>query len=167
VRRVASRRFDFARSKASRAFVFASHAATLVLVFALPLDATLCASLALLVVALGAREWRTSRGELAGMVVRSDGSVVALRDDGRAVDGALAEGSVALTALASIAWRAEGERPVRRVSVPFDALRPEAHRELRVLLRYATSGETAETPESQARASISAALSLLGWPARR
>lgn len=167
MRRVASRRFDFAPSRASRAFVVASHAATVALVAILPLDPLLAASLALLVVALGVREWRACDRGLAGMVVRSDASVVALCADGHAVDGVLAEGGVALPGLASIAWRAEGERWTRRESVPFDALAAERHRELRVLLRYATSGEAAGPPASQARASISAALSAFGWPARR
>ncbi len=167
MRRVTSRRFDFAPSEAARAFVVASHAATLALVATLPLDPMLAASLALLVVALGARERRARGWGLAGMVVRSDASVVALCADGRAVDGALAAGGVALPGLASIAWRAEGERRTRRESVPFDALAAERHRELRVLLRYATSGDAAGPPASQARASISAALSALGWPARR
>lgn len=167
MRRIVSRRFDFARSRAARAFVIASHAATLSLVAVLPLDALMRVSIMALVAALGARAWRADRDGLAGMIVRSDGSVVALRGDGRATDGALAEGSVALVSLASIAWRAEGERRTRHASVPFDALRPEAHRDLRVLLRYATSGDEAGLPASQARASISAALSPLGWPARR
>lgn len=167
MRRIASRRFDFLPSRATRAFLIVSHAATLALVASLPLELPMRASLALLTVALGMRAWRAERGGLAGMVVRSDGSVVALGGDGRAIDGALAEGGIALVSLASIAWRAEGERRTRHASVPVDALRPEAHRALRVLLRYATSGEEAGLPASQARASISAALSPLGWLARR
>jgi hypothetical protein len=167
MRRVAVRRFDFAPSLRARAFVLATHAATIALVTALPLDPPLAGSVALLVVALGAREWRRLDEALAGMVIRSDGSAVALGRDGRVADGALVEGSVALPGLAAIAWHAEGERRRRVESVPADRVARDAHRELRVMLRYATSGVDAPEPASQARASMSAALSALGWPARR
>jgi hypothetical protein len=167
MRRVVSRRFDFQPSRRTRVFVLASHAATIGLVAILPLDVPLAASTTLLVAALGARAWRDAGEGLAGIVVRSDGSVVALRRDGRAVDGALADGGVALPELAAIAWRAEDERRTRHESVAPDRVGVARHRELRVMLRYATSGDEAEAPASQARASMSAALSALGWPARR
>ncbi len=167
MKRVASRRFDFARSRLARAFVLASHGATIVLLLALPLDAPLATSAALLVAALGAREWRCLEQALAGIVVRSDASVVALCRDGRACEGRLAPGSIALPALAVVAWRREGERRARIESVPRDRLAPDAHRALRAMLRYATSGDDADAPASHARASMSIALSALGWPARR
>ena len=167
MKRSASHRFDFGRSLLERTFVLASHGATIVLLLALPLDVPLVASAALLVAALGAREWRRLERALAGIVVRSDGSVVALGRDGRATEGRLARGAIALPALAVIAWRPEGEREVRVEAVAGDRLAPGAHRALRVLLRYATSGDDADEPASHARASISMALSALGWPARR
>ena len=167
MRRLATRRFDFAPSRAARIFVFGSHAATLALVVALPLDPLMIASLALLVVALGLREIRTLDGALAGIVLRSDATLTALACDGRAIEGVLAEGSVAQPRYAAVTWRANGERFKRVESVPWDRLGPGAHRELRVMLRYATSGEDAVTPTSHLRASISAALSALAWPARR
>ena len=167
MRRLATRRFDLADSRAARGFVVVSHAATLALIAFLPVDALLAASLALLAVALGLREWRALEGALAGIVVRSDATVTALCRDGRAVEGSLAGGSVARTRYASVRWRAIGEPRARVESVPWDRLAPSAHRELRVMLRYAISGETAARPASQARASISAALSALAWPARR
>ena len=167
MRRLATRRFDFAPSRAARIVVFGSHAATLALVVALPLDPLMIASLALLVVALGLREIRTLDGALAGIVVRSDATLTALACDGRAIEGVLAEGSVAQPRYAAVTWRANGERFKRVESVPWDRLGPGAHRELRVMLRYATSGEDAVTPTSHLRASISAALSALAWPARR
>lgn len=167
MKRVASRRFDFVRSRVARAFVLASHGATTILLLALPLDAPLAASAALLVVALGAREWRSLDQALAGLVVRSDASVVALCGDGRAYEGRLVPGSTALPALAVVAWRREGEPRARIESVPCDRLAPDAHRALRAMLRYATSGDDADAPASHARASISIALSALGWPARR
>ena len=167
VRRIASRRFDFADSARARGFVLATHAATLALVVALRFDPLLAASVALLVIALGAREWRRLDRALAGMVVRSDGSVTALRRDGRADDGALVDGCVALPGLVAIAWRDDGERRARVEGIPSDRVGAEAHRELRVLVRYATSGDDDGDPASQARASMSAALSPLGWPARR
>ena len=167
MRRLATRRFDFAPSRAARIFVFGSHAATLALVVALPLDPLMIASLALLVVALGLREIRTLDGALAGIVVRSDATLTALACDGRAVEGVLAEGSVALPRYAAVTWRANGERFKRVESVPWDRLGASAHRELRVMLRYATSGDEAGPPASHWRASISAALSFFAWPARR
>ncbi len=167
MRRLASRRFDFTPSRAIRAFVVVSHASSIALVAAMPLGLPLVAGLALLVAALGVRTWRGLGSGLAGMVVRSDGSVAGLGADGRALPGALREGSVALPLLATIAWRADGERRTRKVPVAFDALTPEAHREVRVFLRYATSGRDDSPPSSQARASISAALSALVCPARR
>lgn len=165
MKRVTSKRFDFAHSRRARAFVLASHGATIVLLLALPLGALFTASAVLLVAAMGAREWRSQARALAGIVVRSDGSMVALCRDGRAVEGVLAEGSIALPALASVAWRAEGGPRARFEAVPDDRLAPDAHRALRVMLRYATSGDEAGEPASQARASISRALSALGWPA--
>jgi hypothetical protein len=167
MRRLATRRFDFADSRLARRFVVATHAATLALVLALPVGALLGASLALLVVALGLRAWRSLDGALAGIVVRSDATVTALRRDGRSVDGTLARGSVARARYAAVSWRATGERRVHVESVPWDRLGDAAHRELRVMLRYASSADDAERPASQARASISAALSAFGWPARR
>jgi hypothetical protein len=167
MRRVASRRFDFAPSRAARRFVVASHGATLALVVAMPLEPGLVASLALLVVALALRAWRAADGALAGMVLRSDASLTALRLDGRAIDGMLGPRSVALPRYAAVAWRVSGERALHVEAVPWDRLGADAHRELRVLLRYATSGEEALSPASQARAWISAALSALAWPARR
>ena len=167
MRRLATRRFDFAPSRAARAFVLASHAATLALVAALPLETFLAASLALLVVALGLRAWRSLERELAGLVVRSDATLTALGRDGRTSEGVLSEGSVAQPRYAAVAWRAHGERFARVESVPWDRLSEPAHRELRVLLRYATSGEEAGAPSSHLRASISAALSAFAWPARR
>ena len=167
MRRLATRRFDFADSRLARRFVLASHVATLALVAALPLSALMRGSLALLVVAWGLREWRSLDGALAGMVVRSDATLTALQRDGRVVEGALCAGSVACPHHAAVAWRANGQRRVRVESVPADRVGADAHRELRAMLRYAISGEAASRPASHARASISAALSALGWPARR
>ncbi len=165
--RVVARRFDFADSRAIGAFVMFACGATAALVAALPLPAGWRGLTAALVIAAGARTLARSREAIVGMVVRSDGTVVALRADGRALAGALADGCVVLPAFAAIAWRATGERRRGLVAVPRDVLAPEAHRALRVMLRYATSGEDAEPPESHARASISRALSFFGWPARR
>ena len=167
MRRLVTRRFDFAVSRAACAFVLAAHAGTIGLVVALPLAPLMSASLVLLVVALGLRTWRSLDGALAGLVLRSDGSLTALGRDGRVVEGRLAEGSVAAPRYVAVTWRAHGERFKRVESVPWDRLGPGSHRELRVLLRYATSGEEAGTPTSHLRASISAALSALAWPARR
>ncbi|CAG0999328.1 hypothetical protein BURK1_02745 [Burkholderiales bacterium] len=171
MRRVVSRRFDFARSSAMRAFVLVSHAATLALVAVVPVDAPLALAVGLLVVALGARALRGLDHALAGLVMRSDGSLVALRRDGRATEGALARGSVVLPWFAAVAWRVDGERRTRVEAVPVDRVGAAAHRELRVLLRYASRGATrddrAGVPASQARASMIAALSALAWPDRR
>lgn len=167
MRRIHSRRFDFSPSVAARRFVAVSHCATAALVAALPLDALMASSLMLLVAALGLRSWRGLERGLAGIVIRSDATLTALAHDGRAIDGTLAPGSSALPGYAAIVWRAEDARRSRCECVPADRLAGEAHRELRVLLRYATSGVDALAPASHARASISAALSALLWPARR
>ena len=171
MKRVASRRFDLASSRALRGFVLVSHGASAALALALPLDVPLAASIALFATALGLREWRSIERGLAGIVVRSDASVVALRSDGGAVDGTLVPGSVVLPWFATIAWRASDGGPARREGVPADRLTPPAHRELRAMLRYAggeaTSADAAGVPESHARASIRTALSALVWPAIR
>ena len=167
MKRVVSHRFDFAVSRGARAFVLASHGATIGLALALPVDLPLAASIALLAAALAAREWRRLGGSLAGIVVRSDGSVVALGRNGRAREGRLVDGAVALPGLASVAWRAADGRRARLENVSRDRLAPGEHRALRAMLRYATSGDEEGAPASQARASISAALSALGWPATR
>lgn len=167
MQKVVARRFDFADSRAIGAFVMLACVATVALVAGLPLPAAWRGLSAVLVIAAGARALARSRVAIVGMVVRSDGTVVALRADGRALAGALADGCVALPAFAAIAWRATGEWRMGVVAVPRDVLTPEAHRALRVVLRYATSGEDAAPPESHARASISRALSFFGWPARR
>ncbi len=168
MKRVASRRFDFARSRLARAFVLASHGATIVLLLALPLDAPLAASAALLVAALGAREWRCLEQALAGIVVRSDASVVALCRDGRACEGRLSRRDRSRCRRSP--WLPGGGRAsggCGSKALPRDRLAPDAHRALRAVLRYATSGDDADAPASHARASMSIALSALGWPARR
>ena len=167
MKRVVSHRFDFAVSRGARAFVLASHGATIGLALALPIDLPLAASIALLAAALAAREWRRLGGSLAGIVVRSDGSVVALGRDGRAREGRLVDGAVALPGLASVAWRAADGRRARLESVPPDRLAPGEHRALRTMLRYATSVADAGLPASQARASTRAPLSALDRPATR
>ena len=161
MRRVASHRFDFAAARGWRRAVAAAHAATAALVATLPLDLPLAASLVLLVVALGLRAWRARGDGCAGMVLRSDGTLVALTVEGCAIDGRLVAGSVALPGYAAIAWRADGERRARTCAVPPGRLAPDEARVLRVWLRYATSGEDAGLPASQARASPIAPLSAL------
>jgi hypothetical protein len=165
--RIRSRRFDLAPSRRTRAFIAFAHVASAALVGALPLDPLLAGSGALLIVALGARAWRDADGEWAGLVVRSDGSVVGLGNDGRSRPGRLADGSVALPGHVAIAWRAEGERRIRTIGVAGDRLSARDSRDLRVQLRYATSAVEAGMPASQARASTSAPLSALVRPATR
>jgi len=167
MRAVASRRFDFRSSRAWRAAIVAAHAATALLVASLAFPPLLAGSLLLLVAALGLRAWRDADGECAGFVLRSDGSLVALMRTGRAIDGHLARGSVALPGYAAIAWRAEDERVTRTCAVPAGRLTADDARVLRVWLRYATSGEDAGEPASQARASTIAPLSALARPASR
>lgn len=167
MRRVVSHRFDFADARGWRRAVAVAHGATAALVATLPLDAPLTLSLVLLVVGLGLRASRGPGDGCAGMVLRSDGSLVALTVDGRAIDGRLVAGSVALPGYAAIAWRADGERRTRTCAVPAGRLPPDEARVLRVWLRYATSGEHAGLPASQARASTIAPLSALVRPASR
>lgn len=167
MRAVASRRFDFRSSRPWRVVIAASYAATALLVATLPLSPLLASSLALLVVALGLRAWRDADGECAGFVLRADGSLVALMNSGRAIDGRLARGSVALPGYAAVAWRAEGDRVARTCAVPGGRLTADDARVLRVWLRYATSGEDAGAPASQARASTMAPLSALARPASK
>ncbi len=162
-----SRRFDFSPSRRARAFVVVAHVASAALVGALPLDPMLAGFGALLVAALGARAWRDADGEWTGLVVRSDGSVVALGNDGRTCPGRLAEGSVALPGYVAVVWRADGERRVRTIGLAGDRLPARDLRDLRVLLRYATSVADAGLPASQARASTRAPLSALDRPATR
>jgi hypothetical protein len=167
MRAVATRRFDFRSSRAWRAAIVTAHAATALLVATLALPPLLAGSLLLLVLALGLRAWRDADDACAGFVLRTDGSLVALMRSGRVVDGRLARGSVALPGYAAIAWRAEGERTVRSCAVPAGRLAADDARVLRVWLRYATSGEDAGVPASQARASTMAPLSALARPASR
>ena len=167
MRRVVSRRFDFARSVRARAAIAALHVATAALVACLPIDPAQALFGAWLALACGVRAARDIDVTIAWLIVRSDGTIVALGTDGRARPGRLVAGSVALAGYAAVAWCADGERRARLIRVPADRLAPDALRELRVLLRYATSGEEAGLPDSHAPASISAPLSALARPRSR
>lgn len=111
---------------------------------------------------------RRSRRAVTVVILRADRTVTLLQRDGRAAHGRVESSSFVGARLATLVWREPGRwRRSRALPIVADMLDAEAFRQLRVLLRYGRSGEVADRPASQARASTSAALSSLGWPSSR
>ena len=80
---------------------------------------------------------------------RRTGSSAVTLADGRILAGHVRSSSYVSARLTTIVWRADGERRLRSILILPDMVSADAFRRLRVMLRYARSGEVEAAPESQ------------------
>ena len=126
-------------------------AATLGLALALPIAAWQQASLIAFVAGWTWRAWRTHalrQGASACIALRlaPNRLLAVTMGDGRRLAGHVRSSSYVGARLTTIVWRADGERWSRSVCILPDMLPAEDFRRLRVLLRYARSGDVAAVP---------------------
>lgn len=152
-------RVDLEPSRVRRAFIAAAYAATAVLACALPLALDLRLWIVVLVAALAARAWRERPP--AALIVRLDGTLALLRDDGASIEATLVNGGYLGVRLTSIVYRPLGRRRTHVIAILPDMLTEDEYRRLRVRLNYASSDDDDGVPASHARASTSAPLSAL------
>jgi hypothetical protein len=129
--------------------------ATIALTIALPLQPPLQIPLIVAVVAWSAWSFHVDalhRGRFAVTEVRlaPDLILVACMGDGRLVAGHVRAATYVGAWITTIVWRPDGWRWSRAILVLPDMLPAEDFRRLRVMLRYARSGEAQEAPASQA-----------------
>ena len=130
-------------------------AATIALTIALPLEWLLQATLIAAAVAWAGWSFHVDalrRGRYAVTEVRlaPDLILVACMGDGRLVAGHVRASTYVGACVTTIVWRPDGWRRSRTILVLPDMLPAEDFRRLRVMLRYARSGETQDLPASQA-----------------
>jgi hypothetical protein len=136
--------------------VVCSATAALIVMLRMPLTATLgCA--AIVIVVLVSSLWRcTGRGVPAILHVGIDRRVTVTDRTGRSREGAILDASYVGASLATIVWRADGDRwwrPARTMLFLTDSLTSDEFRRLRVVLRYGRPpGETVEGATSGADA---------------
>jgi hypothetical protein len=128
-------------------------AATLGVVLALPIAAWQQAGLVGGVAGWAWRAWRMHalrQGSQACIALRlaPNRLLTATMGDGRLLAGHVRSSSYVGTRLTTIVWRADGERHSRSVWILPDMLPADDFRRLRVLLRYARSGDVAASPAS-------------------
>ncbi|MEP7064134.1 MAG: protein YgfX [Betaproteobacteria bacterium] len=152
-------RIDLEPSSLRRLFIGVAYSLTAILVGALPLALDLRVWTILLVVALVARAW--SERPPAALIVRLDGTLALLRDDGASIEAVLVNGGYLGTRFATLVYRPLGRRRSSVVTIFSDMLATEDFRRLRVRLNYASSDDDDGVPASHARASTSAPLSAL------
>lgn len=100
-----------------------------------------CAAIVLAAVAALRREaHREGPGSVHRFTVDLEGRVEAVGASGAARTGRLVPGSFVAPWLVIVRWRPEGAWFPRTVLVPPDAVAPDAHRRLRVLLRWGRAG---------------------------
>jgi hypothetical protein len=130
-------------------------AATIALAIALPLDALTQVGIVAGLVAWAAYAFHVDalhRGRFAVTELRlaADLILVACMGDGRLVAGYVRASTYVGSALSTIVWRPDGHRWSRTILILPDMLPTDDFRRLRVMLRYARSGEAQEVPLSQA-----------------
>jgi hypothetical protein len=130
-------------------------ASTIALALVMPLEPLLQAGLIAAVVAWASGTFRVSalhRGRYAVTEVRlaPDLMLVACMGDGRLVAGHVRASTYVGAWITTIVWRPDGWRMSRTILVLPDMLPSEDFRRLRVMLRYARSGEVQDVPASQA-----------------
>lgn len=141
-------RVDLEVSRLQRGFIVVSHLLTVGVVTWTPLAAGASASLALLVLALGARAWQ--RLPPAALVLRLDATLVLLWRNGTTVDAVLCNGGYLGPWVTAIVWRQRGRWWRESLLITPDMLPADAFRRLRVHLNHATSGNDQDVPASQA-----------------
>lgn len=152
-------RIDLEHSKWRRAYIGIAYVATMLLVGALPLAYSLRFWLVVLVASLAVRTWRERPP--AGLIVRLDGTLALLREDGTSIEATLENGGYLGARFTSIVYRPLGSRRSHAIAILPDMLPSEDFRRLRVRLNYARSDDADGAPASQARASTNAPLSAL------
>jgi len=130
-------------------------ASTVALIVGLPLEPWLQALMILAVVTWAAATFHVSalhRGPLAVTEARvaPDLMLVACMGDGRLIAGHVRASTYVSSWITTIVWRPDGWRLSRTILVLPDMLPEEDFRRLRVMLRYARSGEAQEAPANQA-----------------
>ena len=98
------------------------------------------ALVALAVRAIRREAHREGPGSVSRFTVDLDGHVEAVGASGEARTGLLVPGSFVAPWLVIVRWRPTGARFPRTLLVPPDAVEPDAHRRLRVLLRWGRAG---------------------------
>ena len=129
--------------------------ATIALTIAMPLEPLLQVAMIAAVVAWAVWSFHVDalhRGRHAVTEVRlaPDLILVACMGDGRLVAGHVRASTYVGAWLTTIVWRPDGWRVSRTILVLPDMLSAEDFRRLRVMLRYARSGEVQNLPASQA-----------------
>ena len=129
--------------------------ATIALTIALPLQPPLQIAMIAAVVAWSGWSFHVDalhRGRFAVTEVRlaPDLILVACMGDGRLVAGHVRAATCVGAWITTIVWRPDGWRWSRAILVLPDMLPAEDFRRLRVMLRYARSGEAQDVPASQA-----------------
>jgi hypothetical protein len=129
--------------------------ATVALTIAMPLDPLLQIALVAAIVAWAAWAFQVDalrRGRFAVTEVRlaPDLILVACMGDGHLVAGHVRSTTYVGAWITTIVWRPDGWRWSRSILVLPDMLPAEDFRRLRVMLRYARSGEVQEAPASHA-----------------
>jgi hypothetical protein len=130
-------------------------AATIALIILLPLQPVLQMAAVAALVAWAAWSFHVDalhRGQFAVTEVRvaPDLILVACMGDGRLVAGHVRAATYVGAWVTTIVWRPDGWRLSRAILVLPDMLPAEDFRRLRVMLRYARSGDAQEAPASQA-----------------
>jgi len=130
-------------------------AATIALTIALPLHPLLQMSMIVAVVAWATWAFHVDalhRGRFAVAEVRlaPDLMLLACMGDGRLVTGQVRASTYVGAWVTTIVWRPDGRRRSRALLVLSDMLPADDFRRLRVMLRYARSGEVQDVPASQA-----------------
>ena len=130
-------------------------AATIALIIALPLQAAVQMAAVAALMAWAAWSFHVDalhRGRFAVTEVRlaPDLILVACMGDGRLVAGHVRAATYVGAWVTTIVWRPDGWRWSRAILVLPDMLSAEDFRRLRVMLRYARSGDAQEAPASQA-----------------
>lgn len=130
-------------------------ASTVALIVVLPLEPWLQALMTAAIVTWAAGTFHVSalhRGRFAVTEVRlaPDLVLVACLGDGRLVAGHVRAATYVGSWITTIVWRPDGSRLSRTILVLPDMLPDEDFRRLRVMLRYARSGDVQDVPASQA-----------------
>lgn len=145
---------ELAPSRSAGVAIGALGAATIGVVLTLPIAAWQHALSLLAVAGWTWGAWRTHalrRGRAACVALRlAPNRLVAVTlADGRILAGHVRSSSYVSARLTTIVWRADGERRLRGIFILPDMVCADAFRRLRVMLRYARSGEVEAAPESQ------------------
>lgn len=145
---------EFAPSPSAAVAIGVMGVATLGVALTLPLAAWQHALCILAIAAWTLRAWRTQalrRARSACMALRLAPNrlvAVTLRD-GRVLAGHVRNSSYVSARLTTVVWRADGERWSRTILILPDMVSADAFRRLRVMLRYARSGDVEAAPASQ------------------